>query len=281
MKRADALTLAFLLLLAGAALFLPWLSLPAPDTMELGDRLIPPQWTQHPILGTDSKGRDLFVRTLAGARISLWVGLLGSFVALLIGLPYGAISGLFGGRTDRFMMRLADFFESVPITILVLFLLSILGEYREELQGLGLSRLHIFFFAVGFLFWLPTARIARAEALRLRQALFVDAARSLGASRKEILVRHFFPNLLPASVVIMTLTIPRVILMEAFLSFLGLGVEPPGVSWGILAKEGLAAMNPLVQSWWLLAVPATALALTLICLNHWGDKISDSFRANT
>ena len=281
MKRADALTLAFLLLLAGAALFLPWLSLPAPNNMELGDRLHPPQWTQHPILGTDSKGRDLFARTLAGARISLWVGLLGSLVALLIGLPYGAVSGLFGGRTDRFMMRMADFFESVPITILVLFLLSILGEYRVELLELGLSRLHIFFFAVGFLFWLPTARIARAEALRLRQALFVDAARSLGASRKEILFRHLFPNLLPASVVIMTITIPRVILMEAFLSFLGLGVEPPGVSWGILAKEGLAAMNPLVHSWWLLAVPATTLALTLICLNHWGDKISDRFRANT
>ncbi len=264
-----------LVALAIAAVLAPWLPIPAPEQMDLDHRLQPPAWFEAPLLGTDSKGRDLFARTLWGARLSLLVGMLGSLVALAIGIPYGAIAGMAGGRVDRLMMRFADFLEGVPMAVVVLFLLSVLQEYRAELATVGIGRIHIFFIAIGCLFWLPTARIARAESLRLRSTAFVEAAHLSGASRWWILRRHFLPNLMPAAFVMLGLTLPRVILMEAFLSFLGLGVEAPGISWGMLASDGLAALNPLVDCQWLLLVPAAALALTLLCLNHIADALQD------
>jgi oligopeptide transport system permease protein len=269
------LALLALLLLCLAALAAPWLPIADPAAVNLHARMQAPGWIDGPILGTDSKGRDLLARTLWGARISLMIGLLGSLVALAIGLPYGAISGMAGGRIDRFMMRLADFLEGIPMAIIILFLLSILQEYRVEFAALGLGRMHLFMLAVGCLFWLPTARIARAEALRLRKTPFVEAARLSGASSRWILWRHFLPNLMPSALVMLGITLPRVVLMEAFLSFLGLGVEAPDVSWGMLASEGLAALNPLVDGAWLLAVPAAALCLTLLCLNLLADALSD------
>ncbi len=270
------LAVLFLVLLGAAALAAPWLPLADPGEMDFGQRLVAPQWTQAPVLGTDSKGRDLLARTLWGARISLLVGLLGSAVALAVGLPYGAWAGLKGGRVDRLLMRLADLLEGLPLVVVVLFLLSILQEYRGELEAVGIGRIQVFFVAVGCLFWLPTARVARAEALKLRAAAFVEAARTSGAGNPRLLRRHFLPNLVPAALVMLTLTVPRVVLMEAFLSFLGLGVDPPAVSWGLLASEGLAALNPLVDSAWLLGVPATALALTLLSLNVIGDHLRDA-----
>jgi len=275
------LALAFLALLCLSALAAPWLPLADPAAVDLHARMEPPHYFEAPLLGTDSKGRDLLARTLWGARISLLIGLLGSVVALAIGLPYGAISGMFGGRIDRFMMRLADFLEGIPMAVILLFLLSVLQEYRVEFAAMGLGRMHLFMIAVGCLFWLPTARIARAEALRLRKAPFVEAARLSGAHARWILWRHFLPNLLPSALVMLGITLPRVVLMEAFLSFLGLGVEAPDVSWGLLASEGLAALNPLVEGAWLLAVPATALCLTLLCLNLLADALSDHLEHRT
>ena len=270
MKRKLAWT--FLALLGLAALLAPLLPIADYRAMDADARLVAPQWTAAPVLGTDAQGRDLFARLLWGARISLTVGLFGSLVAMLIGIPYGAFSGLFGGRVDRLLMRLADALESVPMVVFVLFLMSILQEYRAELAVVGFGRLQLFLVAIGLLFWLPTARVARAEALRLRSRPFVLAAEAGGMKRRTILLRHVLPNMMPALRVMLLLTVPRVILMEAFLSFLGLGVEPPAVSWGGLASDGLAALNPLVDSAWLMLVPSVALGLTLLALQAVGSE---------
>ncbi|KAA3608165.1 MAG: ABC transporter permease [Planctomycetota bacterium] len=278
-KRSLAFGLGLLLLLAGFSFLAPWLPLPEPESQALHRSLEAPAWWQNPILGTDLKGRDILSRTLAGARVSMAVGLWGTLLALFVGVPYGAVAGLFGGRIDRRMMRVADFFESLPLVVVVLFLLSIVQEYRAEMAAFGLQRIHLFYLAVGALFWLPTARVARAESLRLSQAPFVQAARAQGASRAWILRRHLLPNLAPSVLVMMSLTVPRVVLMEAFLSFLGLGVEPPAVSWGLLAAEGLAALSPLLGCWWVLVVPATAMALSLFALNLVGDCLRDRMQS--
>ncbi|MFK5955230.1 MAG: ABC transporter permease [Planctomycetota bacterium] len=274
-SRSQKLAWGFLISLAVAALLAPWLPLADFRAMDPDARLIPPQWTSAPFLGTDAQGRDLLSRVLWGARISLTVGFFGTLVAMLIGIPYGAIAGFCGGRVDRVQMRFADALESIPMVVFVLFLLSILQEYRADLAVFGFGRLQLFFVAVGVLFWLPTARVARAEALRLRKQPFVQAAMAGGMQRHMILWRHILPNMLPALRVMLLLTVPRVILMEAFLSFLGLGVEPPAVSWGGLASDGLAAMNPLVDSIWLMLVPSVALALTLLALQRVAHQAED------
>ena len=262
----------FLGALALAAIAAPWLPLEDFRSMHADARLQTPQWTNAPFLGTDSQGRDMLARLLWGARISLFVGLFGTIVAMLVGVPYGAIAGFRGGRWDRAMMRLADALESIPMVVFVLFLMSILQEYRAELAMVGFGRLQLFLVAVGLLFWLPTARVARAEALRIRQMPYVMAARAAGMRGWPLVRAHILPNMLPALRVMLLLTLPRVILMEAFLSFLGLGVEPPAVSWGGLASDGLAAMNPLVGSPWLMILPSAALALTLLALQRVGGK---------
>lgn len=261
------LALAWLILLAALAAAAPWLPLPDPEIMNADARLAAPAWSQTPVLGTDPLGRDLLARVLAGARISLFVGLLGTAVALLVGVPYGALAGLLGGRADRLLMRAADALESVPMVVIMLFLLALLQEYRAELAGIGLGRLQLFLAAVGLLFWLPAARVARAETLRLRGQAFILAAQAGGARRPRLLARHVLPNLAPSIGTLLMLTLPRVVLMEAFLSFLGLGVEPPAVSWGLLAADGMAALNPLVDCWWLIAVPSLFLVLTLWALD--------------
>lgn len=263
----NKIALAWILVLAALAAIAPWLPLPDPEFMDAGARLSAPAWSGAPLLGTDPLGRDLLARVLAGARISLFVGLLGTGVALLVGVPYGALAGLLGGRADRFMMRAADALESVPMVVIMLFLLALLQEYRAELATLGLGRLQLFLAAVGLLFWLPAARVARAETLRLRGQAFILAAQAGGASRPRVLAQHVLPNLAPSIGTLLMLTLPRVVLMEAFLSFLGLGVEPPAVSWGLLAADGMAALNPLVDCWWLIAVPSVFLVLTLWALD--------------
>jgi len=263
----QRLALGWLIALAALALAAPWLPLPDVELMDAQARLKAPAWNAAPVLGTDPLGRDLAARVLAGARVSLLVGVLGALVALLVGVPYGATAGLLGGRADRSMMRAADALESVPMVVIVLFLLALLQEYRAELAALGIGRMHVFLAAVGLLFWLPAARVARAETLRLRGQAFVLAAQAGGAPRRRVLARHVLPNLAPSIGTLLMLTLPRVVLMEAFLSFLGLGVEPPAVSWGILAADGMAALNPLVDCWWLIAVPSFFLVASLWALD--------------
>lgn len=237
------------------------------------------EWSLAPVCGTDKLGRDLFSRIIWGARISLAVGVVAAFVSLVIGVTYGAMAGFVGGFLDRLMMRIVDVLYSVPFIFLVIFIITIVST--EPIRTLletywGLSRILIFFVVVGAVYWLTMARVVRGQAISLKHELYVEAARALGASWWRILYRHIIPNLTSVVIVYLTLTIPRVMLFEAFLSFLGLGVEPPDVSWGLLANEGLQAMTPVRVYWWLIVFPGLALALTLFALNFLGDSLRDA-----
>jgi len=231
------------------------------------------------ICGTDELGRDVFSRLFWGARISLLVGLVATFVSLVIGVSYGAIAGYLGGWVDNFMMRVIDVLYSVPFIFVVIYLITILSEatVRTWLEDtLGIDRITIFFLVIGAIYWLTMARVVRGQVLSLKHDQFVEAARTVGASRWRIIFNHLVPNLWSVIIVYLTLTIPRVMLFEAFLSFLGLGVEPPDVSWGLLANEGVRAITSVKIYWWLVVFPGVALSLTLFALNFLGDGLRDA-----
>ncbi|MBX3414364.1 MAG: ABC transporter permease [Pirellulales bacterium] len=231
------------------------------------------------ICGTDELGRDVFSRLFWGARISLLAGLVATFVSLVIGVSYGAISGYIGGRLDNAMMRLIDVLYSVPFIFVVIYLMTILSEesIRTWLEDkLHIDRITIFFLVIGAIYWLTMARVVRGQVLSLKNEQFVEAARTTGASRWRIIFGHLVPNLWSVIIVYLTLTIPRVMLFEAFLSFLGMGVQPPDVSWGLLANEGVRAITSVKIYWWLVVYPGVALSLTLFALNFLGDGLRDA-----
>ncbi len=212
--------------------------------------------------GTDTLGRDLMVRTMEGGRISLLVGLVATVVALLIGVVYGATAGYLGGKVDAVMMRIVDTLYALPFTIFVILLMVAFGR-----------SLWLIFVAIGAVEWLSMARIVRAGVIGLKKQEFVEAAVSLGYSHTRIILRHLIPNVLGPVIVIATLTVPAVMLLEAFLSFLGLGVQPPNASWGVLINEGQQNMEIFP---WLLIFPAFFFALTLFALNFLGDGLRDA-----
>ncbi|HXH53605.1 MAG TPA: ABC transporter permease subunit [Sphingomicrobium sp.] len=212
--------------------------------------------------GTDTLGRDLMVRTMEGGRISLLVGLVATLVALLIGVIYGATAGYIGGRADAVMMRFVDILYALPFTIFVILLMVAFGR-----------SLWLMFVAIGCVEWLSMARIVRSGVIALRKQEFIEAAVSLGYSHKRIILKHLIPNVLGPVIVIATLTVPAVMLLEAFLSFLGLGVQPPNASWGVLINEGQQNMEIFP---WLLIFPAFFFALTLFSLNFLGDGLRDA-----
>lgn len=214
------------------------------------------------LLGTDSIGRDLFVRTLYGGRISLLVGVVATLVSLAIGITYGATSGFLGGRADNLMMRFVDILYTVPFIFLVILLMVFFGR-----------NIVLIFVAIGAISWLDMARIVRGQTLSLKGKEFIEAARAMGVSTPAIIRRHIIPNLLGIVVVYITLTIPRVILVESFLSFLGLGVQEPSTSWGALVNEGAQEME---SAPWMLIFPGVFLALTLFCFNFIGDGLRDA-----
>ncbi|MSU51710.1 MAG: ABC transporter permease [Opitutus sp.] len=213
-------------------------------------------------LGTDTLGRDLLVRLLFGGRVSLGVGLAATFVALTIGVVYGAIAGFFGGKLDALMMRTVDIMYSLPFMVFVILLMVFFGR-----------NIVLLFVAIGAVEWLTMARIVRSQVMAVKRMEFIEAARSLGFGRRRIIFRHILPNILGPIIVYTTLTIPGVMLLEAFLSFLGLGVQPPMSSWGVLIKDGAEKME---EYSWLLVFPGAMFSLTLFSLNFLGDGLRDA-----
>lgn len=249
-----------LLVLVLTCVFGPLLSAYNYEDQILANRYLPPSWAHW--CGTDQFGRDLLVRMMIGGRISIMVGLIATFVALVIGVTYGAVAGYLGGKTDAVMMRIVDILYALPFTIFVILLMVFFGR-----------NIFLLFFAIGAVEWLTMARIVRGQILSLRKMEYIEAARSLGYSRRRIIFRHMIPNILGPIIVYATLTIPAVMLLEAFLSFLGLGVQAPMSSWGVLIKDGAEKME---EYWWLLVFPGGVFSLTLFSLNFLGDGLRDA-----
>lgn len=236
------------------------------------------EWAVPSICGTDELGRDLLARIFWGARVSLAVGIVATMVSLVIGVSYGATAGYLGGNVDDIMMRMVDVLYSVPFICVVILLVSILNadEVKAVLDDWGINRITIFFFVVGAIYWLTMSRVVRGQVISLKNEQFVEAARTLGASSARIIFRHLVPNVFSVVIVYLTLTIPSVMLFEAFLSFLGLGVEAPDVSWGLLINQGFNVITPIKVFWWLVLFPSLALAMTLYALNFLGDGLRDA-----
>ncbi len=243
----------------------------------------------HP-MGTDEAGRDLLARVLQGGRISLMVGVISTFVSLIVGVSYGAIAGYIGGKIDNVMMRIVDMIYAIPYILIVIVLLSVFGgqntpgwiQYLSETFGgagnQGLSQIFLLFFALGLVSWLTMARVVRGQVLSLKNQEFVLAAKATGVSTFGIIFRHLVPNTLGPVIVYATLTVPSVMLTEAFLSYLGLGVQAPFASWGSLASDGVK--NIAIFPWQLL-FPGLTMALTLFSLNFLGDGIRDALDPQT
>ncbi len=246
--------------------------------LDLGAR--PPSATHR--LGTDPLGRDLLTRILVGGRVSLAVGLTATLVSLIIGVAYGATSGFLGGRTDAAMMRIVEILYALPFIIIVIILIVALEPVFKDpgmawlvrlFGGEGQVKLVVLFMVIGAIEWLTMARVVRAQVMTLRQQDFVSAALALGVPKSRIVFRHLVPNCLGPVIVYSTLTIPAVMLLEAVLSFLGLGVQAPFASWGSLIQEGA---DNLETRPWMLLFPALIFSTTLFCLNFLGDGLRDA-----
>lgn len=250
---------------------------------ELSDGQFLPPGAQH-WFGTDVHGRDVFSRVLFGAQVSLLVGVVGTLVSLVIGVLWGAVAGYAGGRWDALLMRTVDVLYSLPSIIFVIVLITTFGELLKHSQWVENSpalakeiRVLLLFVGLGAISWLTMARIVRGQVLTLRTRAFVEASRTLGAGTPRILFRHIIPNIFGVVITYLALTMPAIILYESFLSFLGLGVEPPMASWGTLIAEGVGQINPIRVYWWLLLFPCGVLVLTLLALNFLGDGLRDAW----
>jgi oligopeptide transport system permease protein len=278
----------FILLLAG-------LSFGGPFFLEgdyytntvLEDKLQPPGG-DYP-LGADHLGRDQLGRIIKGGQISLLVGLVATFVSLTIGIGYGTISGYFGGKVDSVMMRLVDILYSLPFVIFVILLMVFAKDLGDSIDAWFKARgsefsisgqwnMLLLFVAIGAVEWLTMARIVRGQVMSLRRQEFIEACISLGLPTRRIIFRHMVPNVLGPVIVYTTLTIPAVMLLEAFLSFLGLGVQPPTPSWGLLIKDGADRMR---EAWWMLVFPGALFAITLFSFNFVGDGLRDALDPKT
>ncbi len=278
-NRTAVTALGVLALIAAASIFGPFF-LPESYAASSAGSFLPPS-AEHPF-GTDLNGRDVLYRVLTGGRVSLLVGLCGALVSSLIGTSYGLIAGYAGGKLDNAMMRAVDILYSVPRLIFILICINAFNAQLQQFASrmewdwlVGSSRVAILILSLGIIEWLTLARIVRGQVLSLKDRTFVTAAVALGQSHITILLRHLLPNLIGVIVIYLTLTIPAVIVDESFLSFLGLGVQPPQASWGSLLADGAGSLNPVRIRWWLIVFPAAAMATTLLALNFLGDAMRD------
>jgi oligopeptide transport system permease protein len=269
--------------LAPVAAILPKAVTHLPDTISDAP-FAPPGWEHW--FGTDAHGRDLLSRVCHGARISLLVGLVGAAVSLVIGVLWGAVAGYAGGRWDSVMMRFVDVLYAMPTVVFVIVLVTAINAKLEKWQAgpnaisddnahwLQMAGL---FAGLGAVSWLTMARIVRGQVLSLRRRPFIDASLVLGASHARIIWRHILPNVYGVIIVYLTLTIPSIILYESFLSYLGLGIQPPQASLGSLMASGAEQINPIRIYWWLIIFPGAVLSLTLLALTFVGDGLRDAF----
>ena len=257
--------LAIILLLCLVSLLTPWIAPYGYEEQNLMLGATSPSAAHW--LGTDIFGRDMLTRIMYGGRVSLTVGFIATAVALVIGVLWGAIAGFVGGRVDAVMMRIVDIMYALPFMIFIVLLMVVFGR-----------NILLLFLAIGAVEWLTMARIVRGQVMNLRKQEFVEAAYSLGLSQWTIIHRHIIPNTLGPVIVYTTLTIPSVMLLEAFLSFLGLGIQPPQSSWGLLINYGVETMEEYP---WLLIFPGVTLSLTLFALNFLGDGLRDALDPRT
>ena len=254
-----------ILVLIILAIFAPWIAPYSYSYQNLDIGASPPS-AEH-LLGTDVLGRDLLSRLLYGARISLLVGFVATGVALVIGVSWGIVAGYFGGRVDSIMMRIVDVLYGLPFIIFIILLMVIFGR-----------NIWLLFAAIGAVEWLTMARIVRAQVIGLKNQEFVQAAQVMGVSNFSMFRRHILPNILGPIAVYATLTIPQVMLLEAFLSFLGLGIQPPMSSWGTLIRYGVESME---EHYWLLIYPGLTFTITLFALNFFVDGLRDALDPKT
>jgi ABC-type dipeptide/oligopeptide/nickel transport system permease subunit len=253
------------------------------DPDRLSDAQFAPPDARH-WFGTDVHGRDVFSRTLYGAQISLLIGVVGAAVSLIIGVLWGAVAGYAGGRVDAVLMRVVDILYSLPSVIFIIVLITTVGEMLKQSHYVqhspeveGALRVTLLFVGLGAISWLTMARIVRGQVLSLRTRAFVEASRALGAGTARILFRHIIPNIFGVAITYVALTMPAIILYESFLSYLGLGVQPPMASWGTLIAEGVSQINPIRIYWWLIVFPGGILVSTLLALNFLGDGLRDAW----
>ena len=259
-NKAAMISLAILCGIVMAILILPHFSMYPFDEPDYGAMNQAPS-SEH-WFGTDELGRDLYVRTMKGGLISLAAGISGAFVAVIIGTLYGATSGFVGGKTDKLMMRVLDILYAIPFMFFVIVLVTFFGR-----------NIMLIFVAIGAISWLDMARIVRGQTLSLRSKEFIEAAYVCGVGKWHIITRHIVPNVLGIVVIYATLLIPQMILIESFLSFLGLGVQEPNTSWGALLQQGANTMDLAI---WQLAFPAAFMVVTLFCFNYVGDGLRDA-----
>ena len=252
--------LCYLMIQLLGAIFAPWLAPFSYEETNLILGAVPPDSTY--IFGTDDLGRDIFTRVLYGSRMSITVGLVATTVSVIIGVSYGAVSGYFGGKVDNLMMRFLEILYAMPFIFFVIILMVLFGR-----------NIILMFVALGAVQWLTMARIVRGQVITLKKMEFIEAARSIGVSKRKIIFKHLIPNSLGPVIIYTTLTVPAVILEEAFLSFLGLGVQEPMSSWGTLISDGVGAMEVYP---WMLVYPCLTLMATLLALNFVGDGLREA-----
>ncbi len=270
-NRLAFICLVFICVICCVSIFAPWLAPYAFDEQLEGKILLSPSWDHW--LGTDSLGRDLLSRLIYGGRVSMSVGIGTAFISVVLGTLYGSVAGWIGGTTDAMMMRAIDVLYSIP-SLVLLILIKVIFDSISLFDNLELKALIGILTALSVVGWVTLARVVRGQVLQAKEKLYVEAARCLGGNGWMIVWRHILPNILGAIIVLLTFQIPSNILFESFLSFLGLGLQPPYSSWGVLAEEGWKSLGVYPH---LMLVPSVALLLTMMAFNLLGDGLRDLF----